>query len=446
MMKRMIRRVALAVGAAVATIVAVAVPLAAQAQSNDPTLVDKIVAVVGDSVILRSQVEEARQQIQLSGGNVPSGGPALEQFDKDVLDQLVDNVLILQAAAKDTLVKVDAAEVDKTVNDEITRRSQAYSGGGPAFQQALQKQGFTLAEYRDYLKAQVRQQQIKNMYLQQQLQDAPPVEVSDDELLAAFQKAKDQLPQRPRTISFSQVIITPTPSDSAWAAAKAKAEGILDRIRKGEDFAKLAKEFSQDPGTADQGGELGWFRRGSMIKPIEDAAWSLYDGGVSGLVKSDVGYHIVKLERSRPGEREARHILIRPAMTAADVSAARLRADSVADLARAGTSMEKLYDTYSDSLAPDTLTVPFDKLNQLPPAYAQALQMASSGQLLGPLAYTTAQGENRFAVVRVKNIREAGAYTFEEAKGQLAQTLKQNKQIERILEELKQKTHIDIRM
>jgi len=431
---------------AVAAIAFGAVPVQAQTQTSDPTLVDEIVAVVGDSVILRSQLEEQKQVIQLQGGNVPSEGPALDQFYKDLLNSLVNQVLVIEAAAKDTLVRVDEAEVDKIVNDEIERRSQSFSGGGPAFQQALQKEGSTLAEYRDYVKSQVRQDQIRNMYLQRRLQNLPPVEVSEDELLAAFDKARDQIQQRPRTISFHQVVVVPAPSDSAWAAAKAKAQGILDRIRGGEDFAKLAKEYSQDPGSADQGGDLGWFRRGTMVKAFEDVAFGMYPGAVSGLVKTEYGYHIIKVERSRPGERQARHILIRPEMSDADAAVAQLRADSVADRARAGAPMDSLYDRFSDPAAPDTLTVVFSQLDQYPPSYAQALRTASTGDVLGPLEYATGRGETRYAVLKVDQIREAGAYTFEEVKGQLAQTLQRNKQYEKILDDLKQKTYIDIRM
>jgi peptidyl-prolyl cis-trans isomerase SurA len=438
----MIRR---ALTGALAAVTLGALPARSQTQNSDPTLVDKIVAVVGDSVILRSQLDEERERIRLSGGEVPDEGPALDKFYKDALDNLVNQVLVLRAAAKDTLVKVDDAEVDKIVNDEITKRSQAYPGGGPAFQKALQQEGFTLAEYREYWKAQVRQQQIKNMYLQRRLRDAAPVEVSEDELRAAFDEARGQLQQRPRLISLQQVVVAPEPSDSAWAAAKAKAQGILDRIRTGEDFAKLAKEFSQDPGSAEQGGDVGWFRRGTMVKEFEDAAFGMYDGTVSGLIKSDYGYHIIKVERSRPGERQARHILIRPETGDADIEVARSRADSVADMARSGANMDTLYDRYSDPQAPDTLTVGNDQLEQLPPSYAR-LKGATDGQVVGPLEYTTARGETRFAVVRVKEVREAGAYTFDEVKGQLAETIQRNKQIERIIDDLKRKTTIDIRM
>ncbi|HEX8501539.1 MAG TPA: peptidylprolyl isomerase [Pyrinomonadaceae bacterium] len=97
--------------------------------------------------------------------------------------------------------------------------------------------------------------------------------------------------------------------------ARAKIEGLLARVRAGEDFAKLAGEFSDDPGSKTQGGDLGWFGRGVMVKPFEDAAFALKDGEVSGVFESPFGYHVVKTEahRTQGGAEEvrARHILVR---------------------------------------------------------------------------------------------------------------------------------------
>ena len=99
-------------------------------------------------------------------------------------------------------------------------------------------------------------------------------------------------------------------------AVRAKAEDILRRVRAGEDFATLAREFSEDPGSRAQGGDLGWFGRGVMVKPFEEAAFALKAGEVSGLVESPFGFHIVKLEERRggqggaPDEVHARHILV----------------------------------------------------------------------------------------------------------------------------------------
>jgi parvulin-like peptidyl-prolyl isomerase len=99
-------------------------------------------------------------------------------------------------------------------------------------------------------------------------------------------------------------------------ASRAKAEEILRRVRAGEDFAKLANEFTEDPSGRGRGGDLGWFGRGAMVKPFEDAAFALKPGEVSGIVESQFGYHIIKLDERRPtqggaGEEvHARHILI----------------------------------------------------------------------------------------------------------------------------------------
>jgi hypothetical protein len=101
--------------------------------------------------------------------------------------------------------------------------------------------------------------------------------------------------------------------------ARQKAEDLLRRVRAGEDFAALAKEYSEDPGSRAQGGDLGWFGRGQMVKPFEDAAFALKEGEVSGVVESPFGFHIIKVEERRRQMNEnnavveqvhARHILV----------------------------------------------------------------------------------------------------------------------------------------
>jgi len=283
------------------------------------------------------------------------------------------------------------------------------------------------------------------MYIQLQLQDAPPVEVTDEELHDAFQQASGQLSQRPAYAKFHQVVIAPQASDTAKANARALAESLLQRIKNGEKFSELAKRYSDDPGSAPLGGDLGWFRRGHMVKAFEDVAFSLAPGQVSGIVETEFGFHIIKLERARMGERKASHILITPKIHEGDVERARQEAQEVAAKARADSSMEQLYKEYADPLSPDTITVAFNQLNQLPSSYA-AIRTASRGEVLGPLTYHPTADETRFSIVKVDEIHEAGAYTFDEVKDQLAQNLQRQKQLSKLLQSLREKTHVDIRM
>jgi peptidyl-prolyl cis-trans isomerase SurA len=421
-------------------------PASGQVTSRDTDVVDRVVAVVGDSVVLLTQLQEEIQQMRLQNpAAMPRDAAGMEALYRQILDNWVNRLLVVQAAVKDTLIKVDDARVEEIVTQELQQRTRQYARGQPELQEALAREGLTLAEYREILSSQVRQDQLQQLYVQRHLQDAPPVEISETELREAFSNAAGQLQERPRLLTFEQVVIAATPSDSSKAAARAEAQALLDSVRAGADFEALAKAHSDDPGSAEIGGDLGWFRRGAMVKEFEDAAFALADGGVSEVVETEFGFHIIKVERSRQGERKGRHILVRAQVGPEDDRRARARADSVAVLARAGTPMAELYQRYSDPLAPDTLTVSFDQLAQLPPGY-DALSSAAEGQVLGPIEYDTGTGERRLAVVRVRQIREAGAYTYEDVKPQLAQQIQRAKQIQRMLEDLRAKTHVEMRM
>lgn len=415
----------------------------------DANLVDRVVAVVGDSTILMSQVEEVIVRLQLSDSTIPvDTDPEYDAFFRDVLESAVDQLLVLQAAAKDTLIQPDEAAIDRQVQDRLDQLALQV-GGQPALQIALQRDGWTLGEYREFLRADVRKNQIFQMFLQGQLAEARPVEVTEEELRQRFQQLSPQLQQRPRLLTFRQVVVAPEANDSAKAVARAEAEALVDSVVAGRDFAELATAYSDDVGTASVGGDLGWFRRGQMVREFEEVAFAVPAGRVSRVVETVFGYHIIKVERVRGrSEIQARHILKMPEISPEDVQRARDLASEIAGRAQAGESMTALYDEYSDPLAPDSLTIAFDQLSQLPPVYS-ALRGAVGGAIIGPLEYQAgsgAPGDVRFAIVKVITVREAGAYTLDDLRAQLADQIRQERQQERILQDLRAQTYIDIRM
>ncbi len=423
-------------------------PAASFAQIPGSDVVDRLVAIVGDSTVVQTQIQEEMQRMALNGTPVPAPtDPEYEEVFRSVLDQFVNQLLVVQAAAKDTLIQVDETTIDERVSEQIDQLAQQF-GGQPALQQALAAEGLTLAEYRELMKSQARMAQIQQLYFQLHLRDATPAEVTEDELLERFQEARGSLSQRPKLLTFRQILLRPEASEAAKDAARAEADALLERVNAGEDFATLAREHSDDLGSAELGGDLGWFRRGRMVREFEDAAFSLLAGEISPVVETDFGFHIIKVERFRSGERQARHILVIPEMTDADLQTTRDLAAEIMTRARAGTALPELLETYAehaDEAAPDSLTLPFDQIAELPPAYAP-LRTAEAGDLIGPLEYGLGPGETRVGIVGVVEVREAGAYTFEDLRAQIASQLQREKQIERLLAGLRESTYIDVRM
>jgi peptidyl-prolyl cis-trans isomerase SurA len=418
--------------------------LASAQVSTDEELVDRVVALVGDSVVLQSQVLEAVQQLVLTQGDtLPEPGPELAQMMSEMLDQLVSTVLISQEAARDTLLVVDEEVIEERVT-EVMEQLALQVGGQAALQQVLATQSYTLAEYRDWRRNGIRQQQVQQMFMQSRLRNAAPIELTEDELLTAFQASRAQLEQRPKMVTFEQVVMMPTPSEASVDSTRARLEGLLTQIREGADFAELATEHSDDPGTAAVGGDLGWFRRGAMVREFEETAFRLYLNEVSDIVETQYGLHIIKVERSRAGERKARHILLTPQVTENDLQNMRSIAADVFEQVQGGADIDPLVAEYADPEAPDSVTIDFSGITSLPPGY-DVIATASAGDVVGPIEYDTGQGTKRISVVRVTEVREAGAYTFEDLRSQLSNRLVQQKQIAKILEELRARTYIDIR-
>jgi len=411
---------------------------------SEEDVVDRVMAIVGDSIILRTEIQEELQRMAMSEGvPLPDPGPELDQMMSEVLDQMINRSLVLQEAARDTLIRVNESEIEDRVAARIDDVAQQF-GGQSGLQQALATDGLNLAEYRDLLRTQIRQEQTQQLFLQRTLQNAPTIELSEDDLLTAFQASRAQLQQRPKIITFTQVVLKPTPSEISQQTARSEADSLLGEIQGGSNFEELAQLHSDDIGSAELGGDLGWFRRGMMVTEFDEAAFSMRDGQVSDIVQTEFGYHIIKIERSRAGEKRGRHILVIPEMTETDIQRTRDTASVVLGRVKAGEPMEILFSQYSDEEAPDTLRVPFDQIDQLPPGYG-VIATGVGNEVIGPIEYETPRGEIRLAVVKVEEVREAGAYTFEDLRGQVAAQLQEQRQYARILEELRAKTHIEIR-
>lgn len=416
-------------------------PLAAQ----EGELVDRIAAVVGDSVITVSQVQERLVQLQAQGAEISSHPDSLAELRQEILDNMIGEQLILQAALRDSTIVVQEGELDEIVEEDIRQRASSF-GGSAQLQEALEQQHWTLGTYREFLRANARQQRLYNQFLAKHSRDVGSVEVSEAEMREFFEEQRGSMTDRPPEVSFIQVIVDATPSDSAVAEARAEAERIRQLALEGEEeFEELARRYSQDPGSRESGGDLGWFRRGDMVPAFEETAFRLGAGQVSEPVQTPFGFHIIKVERRRTSEVKARHILIQASSSEGDVERHRERAVEVKERMEAGEDFQTLRQEFGHLDSPDSLTVPFNQLRNLPPGFAEPLLQAEPDDVIGPIRYE-AQGRTRFAVLRVEDVREGGEFDFEDVRAQIRQRLQERRLMERIVDDLRQKTYVEVRM
>jgi peptidyl-prolyl cis-trans isomerase C len=147
----------------------------------------------------------------------------------------------------------------------------------------------------------IKDQLLANAYLTKEIIEK--VTVSDQDVQDFYGKNR-KLFEKPEQARARHILVAVKQgaADDVKAAAKKKAEELLDRVRKGEDFAKLAGEFSDDPGSKQKGGDLGFFPKNSMIPEFDKAAFALEPGGISGVVETSFGYHIIKVEEKKKAE------------------------------------------------------------------------------------------------------------------------------------------------
>ncbi|MBZ0231276.1 MAG: peptidylprolyl isomerase [Deltaproteobacteria bacterium] len=248
-------------------------------------IVDRVVAVVNDSVILDTEltVRMAPYEADVEGIEDPKErARRLEKLRGQVLDELVNEELIFQAAA-DAKIEVTAKEIDAAITDIRTNNKLDEK----QFQQALVAQGYNITAYRADIQRQLTRVKAMNQLV------APKVNVTDDEVRARY----DQMLRRSEAVSAVRLshmlfALPERPSEPEVAAAKAKAAAAIARVKGGEDFAEVAAQVSEDGASKGGGGELGWIERGSLDPQWESVVFAMDKGEVRGPVSGPTGLHV----------------------------------------------------------------------------------------------------------------------------------------------------------
>jgi peptidyl-prolyl cis-trans isomerase SurA len=420
-------------------------PLSIDIPGEPDELVDRVVAVAGDSLILLSQLSNEMLVLAAQGVEFPSDTQGMRDAARDVLESMVNLQLLLQEAQRDTTLALDDAEIDGRIQAQIGAVQQQL--GGPAqLQAAIEADGMTMTEYRETLRTRIQQNLMRDLYLRRQFLDLPPVAITEEEMRDLYEAQRASLQERPEILALEQVVIPATPPDSMWDNARAELDSLVARIAAGEDFETVAQEASDDLGSGANGGDLGWFRRGAMVPEFDAVAFALPDAVVSEPFRSSFGWHVIRVDRRRPGEVKARHILVRPESGPDDLGDTLERAREIGDRLLAGEDAQDLADEYGHQ---DGIPVRLPRVSrdgiaeQLPPGYGAALADVTEGEVIPPFELDF--NGPFVAVVRVTEIREAGEFTFEDVEDQIRERLQEQKNLERIWQSLRDRAFVDIR-
>ncbi|MCL7959095.1 MAG: peptidylprolyl isomerase [marine benthic group bacterium] len=414
--------------------------------SDSIETVDRIVAVVGDTAILYSEIIESIVQAGAQGAELPEiGTPEFDALAGQTLTNLIDSRILLQKA-KETDLQVPPEQLDA----ETDRRFREIRNSFPSaseFQDAVTKSGRSLVQYRQWLRGQVRSQMIIDEFIRANRDNLPPVTITEEEVVAYYET--NLVGQtRPASISLEQVVIEPVPGEAARDSSIALAEQVLAELRDGKDFEVAARQYSMDMSNREQGGDLGWIQRSLLVPAFADAAWAARTGQPIGPVATRFGYHIIRVDNVRGGERKIRHILIQPVINEADFRRTGELAMAVADSIREGSDVRMMAERYGVREVPVRFPdIPYEQIGQFGESYAQALANPVPGAVVGPFqSEGFMPGRPVFAVVRITGFQSEGAWELDDIREQIRESLMNEKGYAKFLEELRGEVYVDRRL
>jgi len=277
--------------------------------------VDGIAAVVGNQIVLESDVDRDFLMSKQQGMQVDN--------KCDFLNDIMLDKMLVDKAKQDTLIKVTQDEVNRQLNAQVD--GWVAQAGGE--KQVLDFFGFrTMAEMKNETKYIVED----NIYARQKREmvvkgaDATPEEVR-----LFFEKHKTELPDVKDEVSISHIVLFPQVSEDNQQKIIDQLKEIKKEVEEGASFATKAILYSEDPGSASNGGEYKKVIRGKMVKEFDAVAFNLQEGEISEPFKTDFGYHIIKLDKRRGQELDLRHILITTKPTEEEIKQTTNKLDSI---------------------------------------------------------------------------------------------------------------------
>ena len=433
------------------TVAALLACFTVSAQKYKNGLADKTVAVVGGETILLSDLESEVQQMRMNGSS----------SDRDMRCELLENMMeaklfLMQARIDSLSVSNDA------VSSNLSQRIDWFRtqlGGDEEMEKYFGKPLYKLRqEWQKALEEQSLTEQ-ERYEIASKIADVTPYDVQ--QYIDATEP--EDLPVVPVKYQLSQICVYPD-RETAAVAVREKLLSLRERIMNGEKFSTLARIYSEDPGSARRGGELGLASKSIFWPAFSDAAMALRPGTISQIVETPDGYHIIEVIEKKGDMFNARHILIKPQYTSEDRDKAFSRLDSLKtkiqaeeitfELAARFFSEDPATRTNGGQMADPATGSSYFEIDQLKPADYAAIKDLKVGEISEPVESSDNEGYQQgrsgnlvYKIIRVDKILPAHTATFENDYTQIlekVQLQKQNQAVDQFLSQRIKSTYIVI--
>jgi peptidyl-prolyl cis-trans isomerase SurA len=372
----------------------------AKAQSENEKVIDEIVALVGSHPVYWSDVEAQYAQAIAQGAK---GDPFA--FRCEIFENILFQKLLVYQAEIDSLVVSD-----EQVDSELDRRLRYYIQQFGSEEKLEEFYDKSIDEFKNELREPLR---LEILSQQAQGQIVDNVKITPNETKDYFNNlSKDSIPVIPTEYEIGQIVKNPVVGPAQLKEAREKLATLRERVQKGEKFTTLAVLYSEDPGSASKGGELGLFGRGSMAPEFESAAFNLKNkNDLSEIIKTKFGYHLLQLIERKGEFVNVRHILIIPKVSPDDLIAAAAKLDSIASKVRADSlTFERAAIIHSDdpgkvnggliqSQSHGGTRLAADELD---PKVYFVIDKMKPGEISNSVPYTTEDGTQAYRVLYLK--------------------------------------------
>ena len=403
-------------------------------------VIDKIVAVVDNEIILQSELN-FQTTIYASQRGADPNSPELK---KQILNSLIDEKLVYAQAELDS-IQVTEDEISQRIDYQISVLQQQYG----STQNIEKLYGMSIEKIKRELRDDVR----KNLMVQRlREKNFASLEASRREVEEFFENYKDSIGTIPEKLKIYHIFVNPKTNSRLKKKYKDFAQAILDSIKAGASFEEMAKKYSEDPGSAQFGGDLGFVKRGVFYPEFESVAFAMKEGDISDIVESPAGFHIIQLLERRGESIHTRHILIK---IKADENADLDAIEFLNNIRDSVVNNKGTFSEYAKKYSEDKDTAPFGGelgtfyINQLDKHLLDVVSKMKAGEISYPRRIEYGQGVYGYHIVYLESRIPQHPASLEEDYPEikrLADEYKKQKEYDKWIEGLKDKIYWDIRL